>query len=439
MKLKNLLIASAGLFLFGACSNGGDDEPAMQSFEANLSISAVPSNGTTTKADEVTTDNGTANEQIVHSLTAYVFNSSDAFVTTKTVTSETGSVDSIPNIIVKVNATSEGAVSTDAFKVFLIANATLKSIPSTVADLKTALIDKDITSCTVAGVAAKTQYIPMFSAVVSNVTGLVAGKTYNNWVEVGSSTVQSTVQNGTFVGEMKVTKVGTTVTPTTEAYTMASTAKIALSRYVARVELESIKTAFTENYSNAQFILNKVSMANVSSTSYAYSDADISTFPLMVAAPTYYRGFPETIVRADYYLADGTYDASIFSKAYTETLANNSTTNLADLTEGIPQFYAFEHSNTAITGSTNKAYTMLIITGRIVNNGITSTERSFRIPIKESGANEGVKHNYIYKVNVTLTGEGTDNPDKNMLNAYLSVKITVAPWTVVNQVENDVN
>jgi hypothetical protein len=228
MKLKNLLIASAGLFLFGACSNGGDDEPAMQSFEANLSISAVPSNGTTTKADEVTTDNGTANEQIVHSLTAYVFNSSDAFVTTKTVTSETGSVDSIPNIIVKVNATSEGAVSTDAFKVFLIANATLKSIPSTVADLKTALIDKDITSCTVAGVAAKTQYIPMFSAVVSNVTGLVAGKTYNNWVEVGSSTVQSTLQNGTFVGEMKVTKAGTTVTPTTEAYTMASAAKIAL-------------------------------------------------------------------------------------------------------------------------------------------------------------------------------------------------------------------
>ena len=113
------------------------------------------------------------------------------------------------------------------------------------------------------------------------------------------------------------------------------------------------------------------------------------------------------------------------------------------------QFYAFEFKSLDVTSDEGKQLegasspninTMLIITG-LWENGPVKEVRSFRIPVRhENGVDGlGVKRNYIYKIYATLTGEGTNNPDKSMLNAYVSFTIKVEDWDVIKQSETDVN
>ena len=89
---------------------------------------------------------------------------------------------------------------------------------------------------------------------------------------------------------------------------------------------------------------------------------------------------------------------------------------------------------------TKDIYTTLIITGEWENGAIKGI-RNFRIPIKstDGAEGEGVMRNNVYKVSATLTGEGTDNPDKNMLNACISFSVQVKPWKVIKQTETDIN
>jgi hypothetical protein len=442
MKLKNLLIASAGLFLFGACSSS-ENEPEVvnKSFDAVLSIAATQ-NGVTTKAD-ATDANALTNEAFISTLTAYVFNEAGTLVGSGISTSAqngNASVDSVAHITVKVNAQDAGYVSTDKFDVFLLANATPSTAITSESQLSEALLNGDITSISVPNVKSGKAYIPMFSKVIKGVTGLVAGKTYNNWALNSKTTVQTT----TYTGEYEVTTTaGKAGAATTTVYSMNSEDKILLNRYVARVQLESLKTNFEGTLANSEFTLTNVSLANVSGTSLlmpSTASTAISGFELMPATISYFRGYPATITRADYILANGS-TSDLLSKSYTGVTVNNTTPVTFDNTN-MAQFYAFEHSSSTFTenSKTGTAYTLMIITGDIkdASTGITQKDVSYRVVIKDNTVT-GVKHNYIYKLNVTLTGTGTPNPDENLLNAYLSVKITVDPWKVVNQTENDVN
>ena len=199
-----------------------------------------------------------------------------------------------------------------------------------------------------------------------------------------------------------------------------------------------------------------MSLANVSNYSL-YVEQSGSLQPGDMLKDDFYRGFPETIERADYYLGKGQYAANALSKSYegialsskkTSTITfNDQTTQKAEGTHDMAQFYAFEFQSVDVTPddkedlpstANTKINTMLIITGNW-KNGPINEERSFRIPIRHSNEDYQVKRNYIYKVHATLTGEGTANPDKNMLNACLSFSIDVQPWKVIKQTEDDVN
>lgn len=443
MKLRNLLIASAGMLLLGACSSSDEpDAVANKSFDAVLSIAATPNNGITTKADDDA--NALTNEAFINTLTAYVFDASGNLAGSGVATATNGqSVDEVLHITVKVNAKDAGYVSTDKFDVFLLANATPNSTITSESQLKDAILSGDISSLSVSAVTGGTKYIPMFSKVIKGVTGLVAGKTYNNWALTNSTTVQPT----TYAEEYTVTtgSDGKAVAGTT-VYAMPSDSKIIMNRYVARVQLESLGTNFEGTLEGSQFKLTNVSLANVSGTSLLIPASD-DAFSLLPSTLSYFRGYPESITRADYLIANGTV-ANTLSKTYTGIVVDNSnsydfttTTNSANMA----QFYAFEHNSSTFTdvtgGTSGTAYTMLIITGDITNSstGITQKDVSYRVLIKDAQNVFGVKHNYIYKLKVTLTGTGTPNPDENLLNAYLSVKIVVDPWKVVNQSEEDVN
>ena len=129
---------------------------------------------------------------------------------------------------------------------------------------------------------------------------------------------------------------------------------------------------------------------------------------------------------------------------------DDQTTDDSEGTSPMAQFYVFEFNHISTTPdeggvempstATPNINTMLIITG-LWDNGPIKEERSFRIPIRHSNDSEDyqVKRNYIYKVHATLTGEGTNNPDKSMLNACVSFSVQVKPWKVIKQTETDIN
>lgn len=490
MKLKHLFLASLAVCAFASCSddssNGIDiPEENYQEIETSLSISAIPQSDVVTKASTVEPgdlEDGTLDEQFVNSLTAILFDAeTKAFAASKTVYAKDNggkTLTSIEDIVVKVKAQEAGEVSNSKFIAILIAN--IADIP-TPASYDAFLKDhfEGITNYTFDKVNSTDndrQYLPMSSDVIKDITGLVAGIQYDNWIE-SDKTVINTTQADNKKVEITNNKVvlDTDGSPKVGAsYATAETKKISLVRNVARVQLESLTANFTNNYSKVVFELTKVSLANVSNASKYCADEANGSFAHIIDGDgngaynktnAFYRGYPtefpsKKFPRADYYLALGTQDDA-FLKTYTDVKIDNvsgsgneetitfkdGTTVATDdkvNTTKMAQFYAFEcdgydiNQDEASELAGNTAYTLLIITGKFTGIG-DDKERSFRIPIRHSASDYGVKRNYIYKVNATLTGIGTPNPDATLLNACMSFSIKVEPWNVIKQTETDVN
>ena len=87
--------------------------------------------------------------------------------------------------------------------------------------------------------------------------------------------------------------------------------------------------------------------------------------------------------------------------------------------------------------------TALLITGVFKRNAADNvgTVKNFRVILQDKTLQEPIQvvRNNVYKLVITLTGEGSSNEDKIELNAHISVEIEVAKWFVVNQTETDVN
>lgn len=465
MKFKHLLLASLAVCAFASCSDdNAPKEIEYKDFDAQFSISAVPMNEIT-KASTVTDgeadETGTINEQFVKTLTAYVFNSVDGSYAGMGTATATGNdpVDRVENILVKVKAEKAGDISTSSkFKVVLLANVKLESTPTNLSDLT---FFTGIGNYSFEGVKGATEYLPMGSSVFE-ITNLAAGLEYNNWVK-GSSIEYTKKDSGN-----KLTPSNGSVANAEEGdkYDISDADRIALTRYVARVQLESLSAEFTNGNEKAEFKLTRVHLANVSNASKYYGDDFQYVIGGTEGAGVYdqknafMRGDFD-FDRVDYYLAAGEKLSSL-TKDYTDEniiIRNNETIQFNDatisdskktLSEKAPemaQLYAFElngfkigkDNGTKAEGETADIYTSLVLEGEWTNAGVQGAKRYFRIPIKHTTETYGVKRNYIYKVNATLTGEGTDNPDKSMLNTFVSFSISVQDWHVKKQVEDDVN
>lgn len=472
MKFKHLFLTALVVGALASCSkdDDGPKEPVYQQIETSFSISTTSNGGTISKAEgtvaDGNTETGSNNERTIKTLTAIVFYDDGTFATSKTVTDPVQSKDfstSIDGIVVKVAATEAGQVSETKLKVFLLANvevpqAALKDYDTFMKSSFSGIIDYSFDK-----IMNGESYLPMSSQMLE-VTKLLAGTDYNNWVESSKETPKYTSNEEGKKGQVLV-KQGDTYVPGEVVYKPEK--RIPLTRYVARVQLESLAVNFGEYYENAKFTLTSVSVANASNfTLYTENNGSLQPDGLYKDDKAFYRGYPENIVRADYYLARSQYVPDVFSKVY-GTIANDAVSNGIPMgkdgdssiqfkdktlegteTHEMPQFYVFEFQHVEATSdkpgeplpssANQNINTMLIITG-FWENGPIKEERSFRIPIRHSGSDYQVKRNYIYKVNATLTGEGTNNPDKNMLNAFVSFSIDVDKWSVIKQNENDVN
>lgn len=105
-----------------------------------------------------------------------------------------------------------------------------------------------------------------------------------------------------------------------------------------------------------------------------------------------------------------------------------------------PQFVSYAFSNPEDVDHK----TALLISGKFIRNlnapDVKET-RNFRVFLDDPKDSERpmVKRNHIYKLNVTITGEGSSNEDKIELNAHVSAEITVANWSIIEQTEEDAN
>lgn len=462
MKFKHLLLASLAVCSFASCSDDdGPKEIVYKDFDARVSISAVPMNEIT-KSSEVTDgddEKGTINEQFVKTLTAYVFNAADdsyAGMGTATATDDR-SVDRIENILVKVKAEKAGDISTTSkFKVVLLANVTPTSTPATLSDLNffTGIADYSFEE-----VKDGTSRLPMGSTVFE-IGSLAAGTEYNNWVQKGtSSSIVYTENSSEKILKPNENSVAGVIPG--DEYKVDDNDRIALTRYVARVQLESLGAKFTNGNEGAEFKLKKVHLANVSNASkflgpdfqHVIGAGDEGVYDQEKA---FVRGNFD-YKRSDFYLAAGA-KSDALTKEYTNGLSITNSKNIifddatiektgSSVAMEMAQFYAFELDGfkigedveTKAEVATSDIYTSLILEGEWTNAGVAGATRFFRISIKHDSNTFGVKRNYIYKVNATLTGEGTPNPDESMLNAFVSFSIHVEDWKVKKQVDDDVN
>lgn len=498
MKFKHLFLTALAVASLASCSDDdGPDAPVFQQVDTYLSIQATPNMGLSSKSGNVTrtvadgddTESGTDREQFINTLTAFVFNEDGSLAGVGKATAaenEGNSVERIEKILVKVNALKVGDVSTTTLKIVLLANITGIQTPATLEELQgmafSGISTYSFNTLHGDGDTYKNAALPMSSSIVEVKGNIIAGTAYNNWIEIKSEGTDVTwvgaddyKVNMDDSGKPMLGDDGLPTISSTDSYDKISVNnenKIALTRYVARIQLESLSTAFTDNNVNASFQLKSVAVANVSNASRYFSETNGFQYILGTiseeatggnydATNAFFRGYPEEFERADYYLAKGSVsDAFIYDYSSKEISINNQSDEVTfydktrvkddsyEVTASEPemaQFYVFEFNGYKINKDETEEQidkgisTLLVIVGDITNNGITKKNRSFRIPIEHQTGSYAVKRNYIYKVNATLTGEGTDNPDKNMLNAYVSFTIHVEDWKVVKQTENDVN
>ena len=411
MKLRNLFLASLAICTMASCSKDEDGPSIPQEVDAYLSIAAASE--LNTKATEV----GKDKENVVNTLTAYVFTNDDAatYVIHKTVNAtdagaittgegELKSLTAITGIHVKVAApVGSATTSATSFKVVLLANTSLGAV-SNLATLETKTTD-DITRFETIGKF----YLPMHSDVltISGITPYTDTEHIQNWYKDASSCATQTSADAS----------------TTAAPSAAQTIK--LFRSIARVQIESLAANFSGQYTGATFEIDSIFLANVRANATVMGKENTTA--------AFYRGAPTTF-EVIQHLVEPTSDAvkSVYLKEYATAL---SVSNSTPVTTGI-DFSKYINANEIGLAAGFNYQTRVILAGKI-KIGDVSKYKYFHIPLADGGKN--VESNKIYKITATITGEGNDKVDEILDNACINFKIVVEPWTVVNQEEDDVN
>lgn len=203
-----------------------------------------------------------------------------------------------------------------------------------------------------------------------------------------------------------------------------ATATVLIYRLVSRVSLSSVKTQFDANglYPNAKFKVTDVFLYNGNSV----SSVDPGTAdPATLSTPL--SGINDSGTTVTNWL--------------THSIAGTSTGG-ATATQILPAstvywFYTF--------GNATANQTKLVIKGEWDENGDGTKDANVYYPVivnkiqpgttidgPDSG-NKGdgkVHRNSTYDVSVIIKGKGSDNPDTDVIPAYLQVTVTVADWAL---------
>lgn len=442
MKLRSLFLSTLVVCAFASCSKDDDGiKGPVEPVDASISFAATTL--AQTKAEEDAEKKN--NETFINELHAFIFKvpavedntdeSKMMLVGEGKVSSkdnENNSVTTINHIIIKVtpNIKDQTKASTDIFKVVLVANPGVSLNPKNLAELKGATLTKSIAEYPY----VDSPYLPMVSDVIE-ITGIVpiikdaeGTTTHNeNWIDGKGNVV---------VEEIKGESISKPITAGT----------IPLTRLVARVQVESIKSRIHEAYEGSSFELTNLSLVNVRPLATMEDGINSGDYE-------YVKGF-ESVNYGKYdggwiypdFTGDNLikqYESALSKKITGVTFSVDNPSWIPD--EGTEKFYSYAFPNVSpntedIADIKDYYYTALLITGIFKRNATAEEEvKNFRVILKDGTEDPQVKRNNVYKLTVTLTGEGSSNENKIEMNAHVSTEIEVAKWFVVKQNETDVN
>ena len=433
--MRRNIIQSASLFLsflavvsFSACSNdeGPGIEVPKEPVDAYLSTVATPETLTRSvkSAEQVPFD------EYINTLTALVFTEGGDFYTQKTVSSKDNdgkSVSEITGISVKVlpNYENPEAGSSTKFQVVLIANggtAIENNSVKNIADLST-----KITTPSIDGLGDEKSYLPMSSAILT-----VTGLKYNgdeNWIDGNDEKVK---------------------------YDKGQATAVSLTRLVSQVKLGSVAVNFSSDfYKDANFIIDEVYLVNVRKNAYFLPSSISKDAQERVgesegesyenSTSDFFRGGPETFTTEDGLIANNddnsTYNRELYALSLEDeiSLKNGATTP----ENSFVGFSPYVYPSVVREG---EYQTRLVLSCRYrFQEALDYTQKYFHVVIgnkDELGgdatqAYSGIVANSVYTIDVTITGEGSPTPDKYVPTAELTVNMTVEPWYVEHQKEED--
>lgn len=442
MKLRNLFLAGLAVCTMASCSNDDDvNNGPIAEVDASLAFVAT-SDGLQTKADD--TQAGTTKEDFINKLDVYIFKADGTLANKKTVNAENGqSVTQVDHILLKVTpGATLDAATTNAFTAYFLANCD-NITATTLATFEAAVAAKNVNSF---GYEATTnyKYLPMAKKVeFSGLKPLVnsQGKYVENWVQ----------NNGTAIAADAVDKDvhEASVSAPTTGYS-----QIVVERLVARIQVEKIEVDLSAINSTSSFKLTNLALANV--------HTDVTPTGAVYTKKLWAKGYqgPEYTSKDEVvapYAAAAPYNAAVASlaKAYTYTSALTSYDFNA---VGADKFISYVYPNAgddtfeftkdqSTVDNASKAetvgHTLLLIAGEYkATSASTPVVKHFRVKIDHdptAAVENKVVANYIYKLTVKITGEGSTNEDDYELNAHVAATIAVAKWNVVEQTEEDAN
>lgn len=423
MKLKNICWSWLAIALLASCSDhdGPAPDPVPDPnvpLEASVSFAAASS--LQTKAGETDVNLINAKEKFVNTLTAYIFQDTGGSDESKTllghgtaVSQDGVSVDAVKHIVIKVSpGKTFEAASDDQLIAVLVANAETTALPANLKELKEMVLTKPVDTY----IPGKS-YLPMasneiaFTGVVPIVINADGSRTYReNWIDDSGSvkvSAESTSDSG--------------VAP-------EGLDKIELVRLVARVQVEELIMSIKGEYPDATFTLTDLALVNVRPTA-----------SWVTGVGDYVKGYQsDNYVPADKWISPDAAVKSSLVKTYQIPLQGNQTVTFG--AQGQPdKFYCYIFPNAF--GAPYQ--TALLIAGKLKRHANAQEEvKHFRVILQDTKDGEQavqVKRNHVYKLNVTVVGEGSGNEDQVETSAYVSASITVGEWTVITQVEEDDN
>lgn len=440
MKLRNLFLAGLAVCTMASCSNDDDvNNGPIAEVDASLAFVAT-SDILKTKA---TTEGGTTKEDFINKLDVYIFKADGSLANKKTVNAVNDvSVSQVDHILLKVTpGTDLDTPTANTFTAYFLANCDVITA-TTLSDFEAAVAAKDVNGFEYEA-TTNYKYLPMAKKVeFGGLRPLVnsQGKYVENWVQ----------NNGDAIAGTAVDK---------DAHNASVTAptsynEVVVERLVARIQVEKIKVDLSAINSSSSFKLTNLALANV--------HTDVTPAGTVKTKKLWAKGYQgskflskDTVVAP--YAAAAPYNAAVASltKAYTYTSALTSYDFNA---EGANKFISYVYPNAgddtftftmgqATVGTPDikeaTGHTLLLIAGEYkATSASTPVMKHFRVKIDHDPTavvDNRVLANYVYKLTVTITGEGSENEDDYELNAHVAATIDVAPWNVVVQNEDDVN
>ena len=192
-----------------------------------------------------------------------------------------------------------------------------------------------------------------------------------------------------------------------------------VSRLVARVAINSIKTAFEASgqYAKATFTAKKIFLHNANTKSNVDPGTPVVSVPLSGEVDATNPGLQTALTQA------------ITATPYTTpywfyTFAHNATTPTKLVIYG-----SFDADGTGTAATAQNVYYPVVVNklqpGTIIKDGGTAVGSA------TGGKGDGtISRNSTYTITATIKGIGVDDPDKDINPAVLNLTVTVADWAL---------